>query len=226
MARPPRWPRGSAPAPGSAAARSAASRLWLSARCASSSSPAMLIGCDRSPAETRSTARANPRSGAVRSSTSRYDPMIAMVTTMASANSSSRAIVGSSGPWTSTSTISSPTMQKTASGRIALASRASVSRVRKANRELRAGDRRGPARVQPARRRRCSPRTGPRATRGRASSTSRRSPRRTTDGGPQSPAGISTATSRYPTPRTVSRCTGLLGSSSSFWRSRRIVTQT
>ena len=53
--------------------RSAARRLWLSARRASSSSPATRIGVDRSPAETRSTAAAMARSGRVRSAASRYD---------------------------------------------------------------------------------------------------------------------------------------------------------
>ncbi len=48
-----------------------ASRLWLSARRDSSSSPPTVIGVDRSPAETRSTAAAIARNGAVRSAASR-----------------------------------------------------------------------------------------------------------------------------------------------------------
>ena len=51
--------------------RSAARRLWLSARRASSSSPGTTIGVDRSPAGRRSTAAAIARSGAVRSAARR-----------------------------------------------------------------------------------------------------------------------------------------------------------
>ncbi len=40
------------------------------------------------------------------------------------------------------------------------------------------------------------------------------------------PSSTVAGTSRYPTPRTVCRCTGRFGSRSTFWRSRRIVTQT
>ena len=43
--------------------RSAASRLWLSANRANSSSPATRIGVERSPVETRSTAATTERSG-------------------------------------------------------------------------------------------------------------------------------------------------------------------
>ena len=49
---------------------SAASRLWLSASRASSSSPVTTIGVLRSPVETRSTAAAIARNGAVRSDAS------------------------------------------------------------------------------------------------------------------------------------------------------------
>ncbi len=40
------------------------------------------------------------------------------------------------------------------------------------------------------------------------------------------PFAFAAPTSRYPMPRTVSRCTGRFGSTSTFWRRRRIVTHT
>ena len=64
-ARPRRWPRGCRPSSRLRRSRSAASRLWLSARRASSSSPDDLRSASaRSPVETRSTADAIERSGA------------------------------------------------------------------------------------------------------------------------------------------------------------------
>src|SRR5919197_183091 len=107
--------------------RSDASRLWLSARRAMSSSPVTSIGVERSPAEARSTARAMARRGAVRSDASAYAIRTANTNALAIANSSVWPIgmsVGRAGGAVTSATIPNPARGSTAAARSAAASRA------------------------------------------------------------------------------------------------------
>ena len=108
---------------------SPASRLWLSARRASSSSPLTTIGALRSPVETRSTAAAIARNGAVRSAARAKATSTASRAAMAMLRSRTRgtASVGLGSSFCAATT----TKPNEASGRTAAAMSAMVSRVRK-----------------------------------------------------------------------------------------------
>ena len=108
---------------------SPARRLWLSARRASSSSPVNTIGALRSPVETRSTAAAIARNGAVRSAARANATSTASRAAITIVRSRIRGTVeagSGNSRWAATTT--SP---NEARGRTAAAIRAMVSRVRK-----------------------------------------------------------------------------------------------